>query len=150
MGLLAIPLWSVLEDRVNPNRNLEDTVLSDGVAEVTLVRSAQGHYIAPGLINGQPVSFMLDTGATVVSVPEHLAQAVGLKRGRSVTLDTANGIRHAWATRLRRVQLGPIYLDDVPAVINPGHSTPQVLLGMSFLKQLEFTQRGQELSLRKP
>lgn len=148
MGLLAIPLSGLLEDKYNPNRRVEGSRHSDGTTEVTLLRNRQGHYIAPGLINGRPVSFMLDTGATVISVPEPMARDIGLKRGRPVTLETANGARRAWATRLDRVELGPIRLDDVPAVINPGHSTAQVLLGMSFLKQLDFTQRGRELTLR--
>ena len=149
LGLLAIPFSGLLEDKHNPNRNVEGARLSDGSAEVTLLRNRQGHYVAPGLINGRPVSFMLDTGATVVSVPETMARDIGLTRGRPVTLETANGTRRAWATRLDRVELGTIRLDNIPAVINPGHGTPQVLLGMSFLKQLEFTQRGRELTLRQ-
>lgn len=149
MGLLAIPFWDLIEDKANPNRNVAGVVTVDGVNEVTLLRNRQGHYVTPGVINGRAVTFMLDTGATVVSVPETLARDIGLKRGRSVTLNTANGTARGWATRLDQVELGTIVLDGVAAVINPGHGNHEVLLGMSFLKQLDFTQRGRELTLRQ-
>jgi len=149
LGLLSIPFWNLLENKTNPNRGLGAQTGGDGTGEVILLRNRQGHYVAPGTINGRPVAFMLDTGATVVSVPEALARDIGLRPGRPITLQTANGPRRGWTTRLRRVTLGPIALENVAAVINPGGEPAEVLLGMSFLKQLEFTQRGRELTLRR-
>ncbi|MGK0170026.1 MAG: aspartyl protease family protein [Gammaproteobacteria bacterium] len=148
-SLLAIPLWSILEDKVNPNRGVTGTNLDDGAKEVTLRRNRQGHYLAPGAINGRPVSFMLDTGATVVAIPEVLARDIGLKLGAHITMKTANGLAQARRTTLSTVTLGTITLYDVLAVTYPGTVNDDVLLGMSFLRELNFTQRGRELTLRQ-
>jgi aspartyl protease family protein len=150
LALLAIPISNLVEESFNPNRSLEVRIAPDGAREVVLERNRQGHYVASGAINGRPVTFMLDTGATVVSVPASLAADLGLEPGPPVTLNTANGLVRARATRLGLVELGPVALEDIAAVINPGHASDEVLLGMSFLKQLELVQRGGELTVRQP
>ena len=92
---------------------------------------------------------MLDTGATDVSIPASLAQRLNLEQGAAVTLSTANGRSQGYRTRLQQLKLGDIVLHDVRALVAPGLSGDQVLLGMSALKQLEFTQRGGTLLLRQ-
>lgn len=149
MALLAIPLTNLLEDRNNPRRAMLSSHSNGGENVVTLRRNRQGHYVSPGKINGRPVSFLLDTGATVVSIPASIAHDLGLQRGRSIRIGTANGTRRAYKTTLASIQLGSIGLSGIPAVINPGHDDKQILLGMSFLKEIEFTQRGRELTLRQ-
>ena len=131
--------------RSNPNQQIASQTGADN-GSVVLQRNRQGHYVATALINGQPTEVMLDTGATRVSVPEHLARTLGLQRGRAGQASTANGIITTYATTLDSVQLGGITLHKVRASINPNGE--DVLLGMSFLKQLEFTQRGDTLILR--
>ena len=121
----------------------------EGFIEVKLVGNGQGHFVADGQINGQPVNFMLDTGATDVSIPAGLAQRLNLEKGAAVTLSTANGRSQGYRTRLQQLKLGDIVLHDVRALVAPGLSGDQVLLGMSALKQLEFTQRGGTLLLRQ-
>ena len=64
-------------------------------------------------------------------------------------MQTANGVVTAYATRLQRVELGEIALTDVRAHINPGMRGDDVLLGMSFLRQLDLTQRNGTLTLRQ-
>ena len=64
-------------------------------------------------------------------------------------LSTANGTVTGWRTRLTSLQLGDIQLYDVAAIIVPNMGDEQVLLGMSALKQLEFTQRDGTLVLRQ-
>lgn len=121
----------------------------EGYIEVKLASNGQGHFVATGQINGQPVEFMLDTGATDVAVPADLAERLGLKRGLPVSLSTANGRSEGYRTHLDRLQLGAIVLNDVRALVAPGLGGEQVLLGMSALKQLEFTQRSGTLLLRQ-
>ena len=132
----------------NPNV-VVDSEQGEGFIEVKLASNRQGHFVASGQINGQPVDFMLDTGATDVAVPAELAERLGLKRGLPVTLSTANGRSQGYRTHLDRLQLGDIVLQDVRALVAPGLGGEQVLLGMSALKQLEFTQRGGTLLLRQ-
>jgi len=144
LGLLYLFFESSLQARDNPNRALQ---IAPG-SELVLKRSRDGHYIFPGTINGQPVSFLLDTGATLVSVPAHLAGDMGLKPGAYQQAITANGTITTRATRLDSLAFGPFDLRGVPASLNPGMRGDQVLLGMSVLKHLEFTQRGDTLVLR--
>ncbi|WP_347910279.1 TIGR02281 family clan AA aspartic protease [Pseudomonas grandcourensis] len=121
----------------------------EGFIEVKLVSNVQGHFVASGQINGQPVDFMLDTGATDVSIPLDLARRLKLEEGFGVTLSTANGLSQGYRTRIERLQLGDIVLRDVRALVAPGLHGDQVLLGMSALNKLEFTQRGGTMLLRQ-
>jgi len=147
---LGIGFFSdVLERRFNPNQRPATSIAKDGVREVVLKRNRAGHYVTTGAINGQPVVFMLDTGATGVALPAKIAQRLGVKRGRAFPTQTANGVSTSYATSLDLVSVGEIALADVRAGITPGLKTEQVLLGMSFLKHIEFTQRGNTLILRQ-
>jgi aspartyl protease family protein len=129
----------------NPNTAL---ALNQQAGEVTLLRNRAGHYVADGEINGRRVTFLLDTGATWVALPLALGRELGLKRGADVTLQTANGPAVAYQTRLARVRLGSLELVDVAAVMSDGLDADTVLLGMSYLKRVEFTQSDGRLTLR--
>lgn len=150
-GLILVVIlfdWQ-LDKQVNPNSRPTSAQTAAGV-EVTLKRNRQGHYVASGTINNQPVVFLLDTGASNVSVPAHLGKQLGLVPGRRGVASTANGRVNIAFTKIDQVQLGDIRLFDVEATLNPGMTDNFVLLGMSALKQLEFTQRGEWLILRTP
>ncbi|MDX1734344.1 MAG: TIGR02281 family clan AA aspartic protease, partial [Halioglobus sp.] len=82
-------------------------------------------------------------------LPSGVARRLGLRGGRPVATRTANGVATRYAVRLGRVSVGAIELQDVAATIAPGLDTQEVLLGMSFLKHIEFTQRGDSLILRQ-
>jgi len=148
LAILAAYFQAELDQQRNPNREVVARTADDGASEVVLERNRAGHYVSSGLVNGQRVEFMLDTGATDVSIPERVAARLGLEKGAPVRYRTANGEITAWLTRLDSVAIGPIELRDVRASINPGQRDGQVLLGMSVLKRLEFTQRGDTLILR--
>ncbi len=139
-----------LEYQHNPNRHVEASADDRGNIEVTLRRNRAGHYLAGGQINGQPVVFLLDTGATDVAVPETLANKLGLERKYRSVSRTANGNVTIWSTRVDSVNLGGILRRNVRASILPNMPGNEVLLGMSFLKHLELVQRGDELTLRDP
>ncbi len=148
LGLLSLFFNTILERQHNPNPQLAN-VNRNGPPEVVLKRNKSGHYVASGRINGQPVVFMLDTGASDISVPLEIAERLGLARGRPVTYQTANGPAVNYATRLDSVSLGNITLYNLPASINPNTRDTDILLGMSFLKHLEFSQKGDTLTLRQ-
>ncbi|MFQ5994253.1 MAG: TIGR02281 family clan AA aspartic protease [Acidiferrobacterales bacterium] len=149
---LALLTWVFsgwLHEQRNPNREVR-SFIQGGQATVVLERNRYGHYNAAGQINGEDVEFMLDTGATTVSVPAGLAQQLGLKKGPAIAATTANGTITTYLTRLDSVRLGTIELRDIRASINPHMRGHEVLLGMSFLKNLEFSQRGRALILKHP
>ena len=138
----------LLEKQYNPNQSLH-TRYAQGAKEVVLQRNKYGHYVTSGQINGQPVTFILDTGASGVAIPQAVARRLGLRRGQAFSTQTANGMSTSYAARLDLVSVGDITLEDVQAGISPGLQMEQVLLGMSFLKHIEFTQRGDTLILRQ-
>lgn len=146
--MLTAYFSDILQDQQNPNRDLVSRVNGNGRAEVILERNRAGHYVTPGLINGQAVTFLLDTGATGVAISERLAQQLGLSRGQAVLTETANGRVRSYLTRLDQVSVGDIVQYDVRATIAPGLSSEEVLLGMSFLRHLEIIQKGDTLTLR--
>ena len=139
----------VLERQFNPNPSPSTRDGQNGVREVVLQRNRQGHYVTSGRINGREVVFLLDTGATGVAIPEVIARELGLQRGRAYRTQTANGPSTSFATRLGEVSIGEIRLQDVEAGIATGLNMDAILLGMSFLKHIEFTQRGNTLILRQ-
>ena len=144
LGLLTVFFNGNLDDRNNPNRQLQ---VAPGT-ELVLKRSSNGHYIFPGTINRQPVTFLLDTGATFVAIPAHLGERLGLEAGARQQTTTANGTIETRATRMGELAFGPFSLRDLPASLNPGMQDDFILLGMSVLRHLEFTQRGDTLVLR--
>ncbi len=148
LGVLWLFFEQTLQRRDNPNRDL--SIVPGAGSEITLQRNRMGHYVAPGAINGQPVVFLLDTGATVVSVPARLGAALGLQPGASSRTDTANGTITVRETSIDELGIGPFRLRGVRAHLNPGMDDDQVLLGMSVLGQLDFTQRGDTLILHAP
>ncbi|MCP4702508.1 MAG: TIGR02281 family clan AA aspartic protease [Gammaproteobacteria bacterium] len=149
LGLLTLFFNDLLDKQHNPNRDPLTTQQEDGARTVVLQRNRDGHYVAAGTINGVSVDFLLDTGATTVSVPARIARELNLKKGPQTYTSTANGTIITYATRLDRVTLGNITLRRVRAHINPHMEQAEILLGMSFLKYLEFTQRGNKLILRQ-
>lgn len=147
--VLATQLFALWEKRQhNPNREPVSRHEANRV-EVELVRNASGHFVLDGRINGRPATLLVDTGATDVAVPQELAERLGLPAGSPVLLSTANGTVTGYRSRLDSLRMGDIELRDVRAVIAPGMDTDEVLLGMSALRQLEFTQRGGSLVLRQ-
>jgi len=148
-GFTFIFGW-LLDKQHNPNQSNIIQRSSSGSSEVVLLRNRNGHYVASGRINGRAVQFLLDTGATNVSIPGHIAAALELQRGAAMLAQTANGTIKVYATRLDRVGLGDIEITNVAASINPAMKNNDILLGMSFLGSLEIVQSGDTLRLRVP
>ena len=146
LGVLTLIFARWERHQYNPNTTPESAGEHSQVV-VTLQANRWHHYVASGLINGQPVTFLLDTGATAVSVPAHLAGRLGLERGVPMMSQTANGTVQVWSTRIDQLQLGDITLYNIRGSINPGMQQDEILLGMSALKQVEWRQKGDTLTL---
>jgi len=148
--LLTMLFNNWLDKQHNPNSLLVSAAGLDASSPVVLQRNRQGHYVASGLINNQPVVFLLDTGATVISIPEKIAHEMGLVKGKTIRVNTANGVISVYSTHIDSVQLGNIKLRNVKGHINPFMTGDTALLGMSFLKHLELKQSGNTLQLKVP
>jgi aspartyl protease family protein len=134
----------------NPNRTIATIINENGSRDITLKQNRQGHYIATGKINNQPVKFLLDTGATNVAIPEHLAKRLRLKKGPAHNTITANGTSISYSTTLASISLGDIEMRNVSASISSGMQFDEVLLGMSFIKHLKMSQQGKILTIQVP
>ena len=96
------------------------------------------------------VTFLLDTGATNVSIPVRIARAIGLKpTGRTHMVQTASGSVPVDEVLLETVSIGNITIEYVDASINPSDHSDKILLGMSALRKLEFTHKDGKLILRQ-
>lgn len=149
LGGLTLFFDGWLDNQANPNQSPRSSESANGVREVELQRNRQGHYVANGTINGVAVTFLLDTGATDVAIPENVARAAGLQAGFAGQANTANGTVTVYSTRIDELVLGNIVLSNVGASITPSMGGDTILLGMSALRQVEFTQRGSTLTLRQ-
>jgi clan AA aspartic protease (TIGR02281 family) len=112
---------------------------------LTLPRAANGHFYAAGEIDGTPVRFMIDTGASGVSIPMTLAQQLGYYQGRTIVSDTANGVVSGYEFSVRRLAVGPFFVENVRVVALPGLGTP--LLGMSVLQGFSIQQTTDAMRL---
>jgi len=115
---------------------------------LTLNADAQGHFFAQGSINGEPLRFLVDTGATFISLGAADARRarIDLSKGERGTTMTANGVARVWKVRLASVKVGDITLRDVEATVHE-HDLPIALLGMSFLNRMEMRRDGTSLTL---
>lgn len=136
-----------LEAQRNPNAHLANVAVGEG-EPVVLERNRAGHFVATGRINGQPVEFLLDTGATYVAVPAGLAEQLGLESTGSAWFNTANGRVRGELTRLDEVSLGGFSAREVRGSISPGLTGEVALLGMSFLDRFDIEIRDARMVLR--
>jgi aspartyl protease family protein len=115
---------------------------------VSLTADARGHFAAAGSINGYPMSFMVDTGATAIAINAAEARRIGLdfKAGQAVGVGTAAGVVPAWRVKFNTVKVGGIVVNQVDGlVMETGLEVP--LLGMSFLNRMEMRREGQTMTL---
>ena len=137
----------LLEHDYNPNQQPQT---ESGTKKIVILeQNRYGHYVSNGEINNHSVTFLLDTGASDISIPEKVAKKLKLHYGQKRRYQTANGIIVGYATMLDEVSIGKIKLHNVRASINPKMKGNEILMGMSFLKFIEFTQRGNTLILRQ-
>jgi aspartyl protease family protein len=116
--------------------------------EIVLTAGPGGHFITDGSINGQAVSFMVDTGATVVALSQADAARIGLdlRSGRASLSSTANGTVPVVEVTLTSVRVGGIEISNVKAVVMPAQM-PHVLLGNSFLTRFQMRRDNDVLRL---
>lgn len=115
---------------------------------VSLTADARGHFAAAGSLNGYPMSFLVDTGATAIAISAAEAKRIGLdyKAGQAIGVGTAAGVVPAWRVTFNTVKVGGITLNQVDGmVVEAGLDMP--LLGMSFLNRMEMKRDGQTMTL---
>ena len=158
LGALAIAaVWLAVAgvlylvfDQIEQKRqaSLKPYALSSG--DLVIPRQRDGHFHVDGEVNRQPVRFLVDTGASHVSVSQALATQAGLPEGQSITLHTANGQRPGQLVRSVPVRAGHLVMNDTSVTVGlTGMPPEQALLGQAFLKHFDVEIRRDEMVLRQ-
>ncbi len=150
LALLLVALYSyrgeisgiahrVAGELAPPGYSLTARSGQEGEHAVRVRRRPDNHFAVRGAINGQPMTLLVDTGAsTIVLKPSDAAKA-GIDTSNlsyTAAVHTANGTTYAAPVRLRSVAIGPIKLQDVEGLVTKPGSINENLLGMSFLRRL--------------
>ncbi|WAG10678.1 retroviral-like aspartic protease family protein [Aeromonas dhakensis] len=136
MGLLTLYFHSLTQPSVTAS------------GELLLRADQSGHYRLEGAINGQPVQLLLDTGATRITVPQRVAERLGLTAHGSSQVNTAAGFIRVGNGSIETLAMGPLTLYDLAIFINPAAAGDEVLVGMNALGRLELVQKERQLLLR--
>src|SRR5450830_1395077 len=128
----------------------DSALLEQDGQRFTLTSDSAGHFKSQGSINGQIMQFVVDTGATVVSIGRPDAERMGLAflGGQPVQMQTANGTAQGWRIQLHSVRIGDVEVFDVDAVVTP-QPMPVVLLGNSFLDRFQMHRVSDQMVLEK-
>ena len=124
----------------------------DARDKLTLAKTADGMFMVSAKVNGLALPFVVDTGATMVSLDASQAQSLGLnyQQGTPAWSNTANGRIRTWIVKLDSIAVGPITLYGIDASVREGPGTGGTgLLGMSFLNRVEMQRDGDSLTLTK-
>jgi aspartyl protease family protein len=144
--------YRVAGELLPPGYALRSETVVEGERAVRIRRRPDGHFVVRTKGNGVSLTMLVDTGASTVVLKPVDAQRLGIdleKLKYTVPVQTANGTTYAASVRLRTLQLGPINLSDVDALVAKPGALKENLLGMSFLSRLrsyEFS--GDSLTLR--
>ena len=140
MGLMYLAMQHFLKPA-------QAKVLADGT--VRIERGMDGHFRAKGYVNDQPVTFLVETGATSVSVTDALAERAGLEGGEKVRFRTANGERDGRIVTADEVRIASVRVRDVRVGTGyTGDESDDALLGQNFLRFFDVQMSGDEMLLR--
>jgi aspartyl protease family protein len=140
---LATVAYLAVDTLVSPK--VARPVVTDGRGTVVIERSRDQHFYVEGAINGHPVTFLVDTGATLVSVSHELAGKIGLSAGSPAIFDTANGRAIGRTVPEASVRVGGIRVDGIRVGVG---GSEHALLGQNFLNKVELMQSADRMILR--
>jgi len=116
--------------------------------QIVLSAGPGGHFTTSGSINGRATQFLVDTGATAVSIGQPEAERLGLRfrEGRRVMTQTANGATQAYVITLTSLRIGEVEVYNVEAIVVPSQMS-HILLGNSFLTRFQMRRDNDILTL---
>jgi aspartyl protease family protein len=134
----AVIEWEGKRQTLKLNKQISTVFTQADKAEIRIASGRGGHYVTPGRINGLPVTFMVDTGATMIAMNYLEAQRLGIdyRAGTPINVNTANGVAKAFRVTLNRVAVGDIELHQVSAAVSTTESPGVILLGNSYLSNV--------------
>ena len=139
----AAPVHAVSPSSNTPSSNARSLVVQ---------ASRGGHFAVDARIDGRRIPFMIDTGASQITIRESDASRLGFhpkERDYAIRINTANGVGRAAQVDLRMVEVGDILVRDVPALIVPDNVLNVNLLGMTFLSRVRWSHERGRLMLEQ-
>lgn len=139
------------EQEFKLGRHVSSSFKQKRLAEA-MIMPVNGMYSTAGFINGHPVNFLIDTGATWIAMNANQARSLGINFryiGKRGSVSTANGVATVYRVNLDKVRVGEIELNNVAAGVLEGNSPSEVLLGNSFLNRVEMQRQGQVMLLKQ-
>jgi aspartyl protease family protein len=133
------------------NRAISNIPGKSSSASLKIAADSSGMYLTTGMINGYSIKFIVDTGATLVTLNSAQAAQIGIdyRDAPTALMSTASGVVKGYIVKLDSVQIGTIHKPYIEAVILEGRHPSEALLGMSFLGQLEVRHDGGFIELRE-
>lgn len=139
----SISSWA---SKSGPKEEDAATTSSSG-GTLVIGQSRNGGYFVDGAANNQYLNFVIDTGATLVTLPQAIATSAGIRCQKIVTMQTGNGTTTACTGTIRELKFGAFTVRNVDAMIAPNLSQP--LIGMNVLRRFRVEQDGGEMRLSK-
>jgi clan AA aspartic protease (TIGR02281 family) len=137
----AVTSWAAQQQAKQP----ENTADINFSGTLVIKQGTSGHFFLDGAINGKALTFVVDTGATYVSLPSSLATSAQIYCQDKILLQTANGTTSACMTVIPKLKFGPFLIQNATATISPNLAQP--LLGISALQQFKMEQENGELRI---
>jgi clan AA aspartic protease (TIGR02281 family) len=123
----------------------DKAAVNAGGSVLVLRQHPNGHYFMDGTINGKALTFVIDTGASVVSLPREMAMMAQIYCRDNILMQTANGAASACTAMIPKLEFGPFRIENAPAVIAPNLSQP--LFGMNVLSHFKIEQENGEMRI---
>lgn len=150
-GRGAVVVMDGREVKLNLNQSIAGNFKKPERSTMRIYPDALGMYVVRGSINGQPTRFLVDTGATYVTLSGRKARQlkIDFREGVQSTAETASAVVPVWQIKLDSVKIGNILVRDVNATVIEGNQPSDVLLGNSFLRHTSINQAGSVLQIEK-
>lgn len=146
----AIIEWQGQRDQLTLTTRINSNFTKAKTHEVVIPRDRANQYTTNAMINGYRVPVLVDTGATTVALSASQASGLGIdyKKGIVTSVSTASGIAKAYQLKLNTVAIGNITINSVPAVVVEGSFPAIALLGMSYLRHVDMSEKNGLLILQ--
>ena len=153
LGLKSGTLWKALPTAQAAGSEDAATVSKDAPRSVRLRKKSNGQFVARAEVNGEPLDFLIDTGASAVILRSADAEKAGVDTASlafTTPIETANGPALAASVHIRSITIGAIKVDNVEALVAKPGSLNESLLGITFLRRLRsYELSGDFLTLRE-
>jgi len=137
----AVSSWAALTEA----KQQDDEPATNFNGALIIKQHGNGHYFLDGSVNGKALTFLVDTGASAVSLPRAVATSAQIYCKNNILMQTANGLASACTAVIPRLKFGPFMVKNALATISPNLSQP--LLGMSVLRQFRLEQDNGEMRI---